>query len=449
MTAPLTITRALARFLVDARWDDLPELVRHEGKRSLLNYFAAALSGYRDAAIAPMLRVLAPLSGPRDATVIGQAARLDVLGAAFLNAAIANAEDFDDTHMPTIIHPTAAVASALLAWAEHRPIGGSDLLHALILGIDVECRVGNAVHPSHYRRGWHITATCGGFGAAAALGKLIGLDETRMVWALGNASVQACGLVENLGSMSKSIGVGNAARNGLAAALFAEQGIAGPERPIEGPRGFVAVTSDTPDPDAVVRDLGAVWEIRHNTYKPSPCGVVLFPVIDACLALRARHGLAAAAIEHISVKGHPLLLERADRPTVTVSQEARVSIQHTVAVVFLYGAAGIAQYSDACVGAPTVHALRRKVVAEADPSFPVESAQVTVRTVDGRTLTERVAHWRGSVERPLSDRDLEAKLREVAEAAPWCDAGRLIADVWAVDRLPAAATLMRHMAPPR
>jgi 2-methylcitrate dehydratase PrpD len=439
-----TITRDLARFLVTSRWDDVPEVVRHEGRRALLNYVAAALSGHLDALIAQMLRVLSPLSGSREATVIGHRTRLDVLSAAFVNTATVNVQDFDDTHMPTVIHPTAAVASPLLAWAEHAPVGGRDLLHALILGIEAECRIGNALHPSHYRRGWHTTATCGVFGAAAGVGRLLGFDADRMVWALGNAATQACGLIENLGSSSKSVGVGNAARNGLAAALFAAEGIDGPERPLEGTRGFIAVASDTPHPDAVVRDLGAVWEIRNNTYKPSPCGVVLFPVIDACLALRANHRLGADQIARVTVTGHPLLLERTDRPNVTIAHQARVSLQHTAAVVFLDGAAGIAQYSQDCVDAPAVRALAAKVAAEVDPHCPVESAAVSVRTTDGRTITERVAAWRGSVARPLSDADLEAKLRDVAAAvAPWCDAGRLIEAVWTIDRAPNAAALMK------
>jgi len=442
------ITRTLARFLATSRWEDVPEIVRHEGRRSLLNYVAAALSGHADPLIARLLRVLSPLSGSRAATVVGQRARLDVLSAAFLNTATVNVQDFDDTHMPTVIHPTAAVASPLLAWSEHAPVGGRDLLHALILGIDAECRIGNALHPSHYRRGWHTTATCGVFGAAAGIGRLMGLDEDHMVWALGNAATQACGLIENLGSSSKSVGVGNAARNGLAAALFAAEGVDGPAQPIEGARGFIAVATDTPHPDAVVRDLGAVWEIRNNTYKPSPCGVVLFPVIDACLALRASHRLTADQIAHVTVTGHPLLLERTDRPDVTIAHQARVSLQHTAAVAFLYGAAGIAQYGQDCVDAPEVGALRAKVSAAVDPRCPVESAAVSVRTTDGRTLDERVAAWRGSLARPLSDADLEAKLRDVVAAvAPWCDAGRVIETVWTIDRLPDAAELMRLVVP--
>ena len=448
MQQPL-LTRALARFVVTARVEDLPDIVRHEAKRSLLNFFATALSGCGDPAIVRALRVLDPLSGPRRSTVIGHRERLDALNAGFLNAASANVEDFDDTHIPTIIHPTAPVAGALLAWAEQGTVGGAALLHALALGIDIECRVGNAVSPSHYRRGWHITSTCGVFGAAAAIGKLLGLDETGMVWALGNASVQAGGLVESLGSMSKSISVGNAARNGIAAALFAEQGVAAAERSIEGERGFASVTADPPDLGALTRDLGTVWEIRHNTYKPYPCGVVLFPVIDACLALRERYGLAPGQIARIAVKGHPLLRERADRPGVTTGREAKVSLQHSVAVAFIDGAVGVRHYTDRCVADPAVLALRAKVAMAEDPAIGVEAAEVTVHTVDGRALSERVTQARGGLERPLSDTELEAKLRTLAaDATPWCDVARLIDAVWTLDGAVGVGPLMALVTPP-
>jgi 2-methylcitrate dehydratase PrpD len=235
----------------------------------------------------------------------------------------------------------------------------------------------------------------------------------------------------------------------MAAALLAQAGVAGPERPIEGPRGFVTVTSNTPNPAAVTRDLGRVWEIQHNTYKPYPCGVVLFPVIDACLALRAREHLVAAQIAGVMVRGHPLLLERADRPNVTEGREARVSAHHSVAVAFLHGTVGSQHYSDACVAEAAVQALRRKVEMQADPSFGVESAEILVQTTEGRNLSERVPHWRGSLEWPLSDAEIETKLRDLArEAAPWCDVVRLIDAVWALDRAVDVAPLMRLVAAP-
>src|SRR4051795_9982757 len=250
--------------------------------------------------------------------------------------------------------------------------------------------------PTHYRRGWHITATCGIFGAAVAAGKLHGLDRQRMIWALGHAATQSAGLVESLGSMSKSIGVGNAAQNGLAAALFARSDFTAAERAIEGRYGFAPVTSDSVDLSKITEGLGDSWEILTNAYKPYPCGVVLFPVIDGCLELRERHNPAPERIERIVVRGHPLLRERADRPAVETGREAKVSLQHSVAVAFLFGAAGLAQYADACVADPAVRALCSRVVFEEDPAMPVESATVILHLANGAMYSEHVRHGRGT-----------------------------------------------------
>jgi 2-methylcitrate dehydratase PrpD len=438
----MQVTERLARFLVEHRPEDLPERVRHEAKRSLVNFFATALGGCRNEAVEILLAALADCFGPPHAIVIGRGERTDALTAAFLNAVSSNVLDFDDTHLRTVIHPTAPVAPGLFALAERRPVTGAALLHAFILGVEVECRIGNALSPGHYRRGWHITATCGVLGAAAAAGKLLGLDAQRMGWALGTAATQSSGLVENLGTMSKSVGVGNAARNGLAAALFAERGMSGPDRPLEGPRGLAAVMGDGADLAGATQGLGDTWELMQNAYKPYPCGVVLHPVIDACLELRPKVG-EPQRIERISVKGHPLLRERADRPAVTAGREAQVSLQHSAAVAFLFGAAGVKEYSDACVNDPAVLALRRKVEAEDDATIPADAAIVAVRTATGEMLTAHVAHARGSLARPLSDRELEAKLRDLAAyGAPGVDAGGLIEAIWAIDQAMSMSNVM-------
>src|SRR5216684_898977 len=366
------VTRQLAQFLVESRWHDIPAAVRHEAKRTMMNFVGTALGGCGDIAIELAIRALGPFFGSAQATVIGRTERPDALSAAFLNAISANVLEFDDTHLRSVIHPAAPVAPALFALSELRPVSGEDLLHAMILGVETECRIGNAVTPAHYRRGWHITSTCGVFGAAAAAGRLLRLDPQQMVWALGNAAAQSAGLIESLGSMAKSISVGNAARNGLAAALLAEQGFTGAEQAIEGIYGFAKVMSDEADFSAITDGLGDSWEILSNAYKHSPCGVVRFPVINGCLELRERHALTADRIARVTVRGHPLLRMRADRPDVTGGREAKVSIQHSVAVALLYGAAGLAQYTDQCVAEPTVLDFRRRVVVEEDPSIPVE-----------------------------------------------------------------------------
>ncbi len=450
MTGDLRITERLAEFLVVSRWEDIPTAVRREGVRSLLNFVGGALGGSQDEAVSLAAKVLAPYFGPAQASVIGRRERPDALNAAFLNAISANVLEYDDTHLATVIHPAAPVAPGLLALAEQRRISGSELVHALILGVEAECRIGLGVMPTHYRRGWHITATCGIFGAAAAAGKLLGLDKRHMAWALGHAATQSAGLVESLGSMSKSIGVGNAAKNGLAASLFAEAGFTAADQAIEGRYGFAPVTSDSVNLGAITDHLGDSWEILANAYKPYPCGVVLFPVIDACLELRARHAPAPERIAQIVVRGHPLLRERADRPAVETGREAKVSIQHSVAAVFLHGAAGLAQYEDACVADPAVRALRAKVAVEEDESVPVESAILTLRLDDGTSFTEHVRHGRGTPGRKMSDGELDAKMRELmAAGAPDVDAPGLIAAIRAIEGEADVARIVRMMVPAR
>jgi len=444
MSSDTDVTTQLARFLVESRWEDIPAPVRHEGKRTLLNSLGAALGGCADPAIGKALAVLRQFSGQPEATVIGYAERLDALNAAFINAAAANVFDFDDTHLPTVIHPAAPVVPAVLALVERQRLSGSDLLHALILGVEVECRVGNSVTPYHYSRGWHITSTCGVIGAAAAAGKLLGLDHPQMIWALGLAANQACGLVESLGSMAKSVSVGNAPRNGIVAALLAQQGFTAAPQTLEGPRGFAHVMGDRPALALIDKGLGTTWESARNTYKPYPCGIVLHPVIDALLELRARNGLRAESVERVTVRGHPLLRQRTDRPRPRSGREAQVSLQHTSGVCFIHGAAGLAQYTDASAREPAVIAFGEKVEIQDDPAVPVEAAIVTLRTTDGRTLTHEIRHALGSLGRPMSDGEIEAKVRDLAAfGGSGCEIDQLIEAAWGLERRDDAAAVVR------
>jgi len=415
MSTTPPISKALAEFVVRTRWEDIPEAVRHEAKRSLVNFFACALAGCRDPALVTAGKVFARFSSSQECTIIGRSERTDLLHAAALNAMAANVFDYDDTHLPTIIHPTAPVAPALFALAETRPMLGEDLLLAFILGVEVECRLGNAISPWHYQRGWHITSTCGVFGAAAAVAKAMGLDATRTLWALGNASAQTSGLVETLGTASKSMGVGNAASNGLLSAMLAAEGFEGPPQPLEGARGFLRVMGDKPDFDGIVTGLGETWEIQKNTYKPYPCGVVLNPVIEACLELQKTPGLDVNAIERIEITGHPLLRERTDRPPPKSGREAQVSARHAVAVSLVRGKAGLDEFSDACVTEPALRALGDGLAFVDDGSYSVEGASVTLRMRDGQTRSRRIQAARGGPEKPLSDDDLAQKLATLAQ----------------------------------
>jgi 2-methylcitrate dehydratase PrpD len=248
--------------------------------------------------------------------------------------------------------------------------------------------------------------------------------------------------------MSKCLGIGNSARLGLAGALFAEAGFTGPDLPIEGRFGFAAANSETVNLAAITDGLGERWHMLDNAYKPYPCGVVLFPVLDACLDILAQHKPAAERIAAVEVRGHPLLRERTDRPEVADGRTAKVSLQHSVAAAFVQGAAGLAQYSDACVADPAVRALRAKTTAVDDEAMTPDEAVVTVRLVDGTTLTQHVTKARGTPARPMSDAELDAKVAGLAAAgAPFVDAAALIAAIRRIEQEDDAARFLRLTVP--
>jgi 2-methylcitrate dehydratase PrpD len=427
------VTESLAHHIVATQWDDIPSQVRHQAKRSLMNFFAVALAGCRTGPVEIALRSLAEFSGGKQVTVLGRTERIDPLSAAFLNAAGANIHDFCDTHSRTLIHPTAPVAPALLALAELRQASGPDLLLALVLGNEVQARIGLAISPSHYATGWHITSTCGVFGAAAGSGKLAALSEPQMVWALGTAATQSAGLCECLGTPAKSVSVGNAARNGLWSTLLAEKGFDGPPEPLAGAQGFYHALGETPDLSEVTDGWGERWEIMATSYKPYPCGFVIHPVLDCVLDWRRDH--PTAAVTRVVVRGHPLLGVRTDRPDISTGRESQVSVQHAVAAALVTGKAGLDQFTDACVRDPKVRALRSKVEVLRDDGLSTTAAAVEITTADGEIHKLAQAAARGSDVNPLSDDDLEGKLRTMAAGwDPHYDATPLIDAIWALDR---------------
>ena len=443
------VSRTVAEFVAASRPEDLPHDVIHEAKRSLLNFLGVALEGTQDVAVATLVETMLPFAGGGDATLIGRTRTADPMTAAFINAAAGNVHDFDDTHLRTVIHPTAPVAPALLAFAQSRPVSGEAFLHALALGIEFTCRIGNAVSPDHYARGWHITATCGVFGAALAVGRLLNLTPDQLVWALGSASAQSAGLVENLGFMAKSVGVGGSARGGLLAALLAEKNYDGPGAPLEGVRGFLRVTGEDPNEDDVAGELGSRWEARKNIHKPYPCGIVINAVIDGCLELLERRPNPAEAIESITLTGHPLLQQRADRPNVATGRESQVSAQHAVAATLIFGAAGLAQFTDEAVNDPRVLAFRDKGELRVAQATPVPDVRLDVRFRDGSTEVIDVKDARGTDNRPLTDAELEDKFRTLARPyAPKCRrAAQLIEDVWRMDEQADAGALLASAVP--
>ena len=395
------MTEELAGFLAASRWQDIPASIRREGARAILNIAGCVVAGRHD----PGVGILAK-------TFPGEHALLD--------AAAATAHDYDDTHLRTVIHATPPIAGVLFALARERSISGADFLHAFILGVETTCRLGNTVGPGHYERGWHITSTCGVFGAAAAAGKVLGLRKDQLRNAIGIAATQAAGLVEVLGSMARVLNAGFAARNGLAAARLAADGFEGPARPLEGLRGFVNVFGGSQDFDQLLDRWGEHWEITKVAYKPYPCGVVLHALVDACLEQREK----IRDSESIVVALNPLAVERTDRPEPRNALEARLSAHHAVAVAALRGRAGLAEFTDAAAIDPQLRAFRRRVRVVPEKRLDKMAALITA----GKAVISAPAS------KPLDDARLEAKLLELAgpQADPWM---RLVASLESAPRV--------------
>ncbi|MBZ9853240.1 MmgE/PrpD family protein [Mesorhizobium sp. CA13] len=444
----IDVTATLARYVVSASADSVPGNVRREAVRSFLNWTGCAVGGSQHASVDIALAAVSPFAGRDQASILGRGERLDALNAALLNGIASHVFDFDDTHLRTIIHPAGPVASAILSLAQLRPVSGRDLLHAFILGVEVECRIGNAVYPAHYDIGWHITGTAGVFGAAAAAGRLLGLTEQQMIWALGIAGTQSSGFREMFGTMCKSFHPGRAAQNGLLSAFMAQRDFTSSNRVLEAPRGFAHVMSTERNFDEITKGLGESFEIALNTYKPFACGIVIHPIIDGCVQLRNEFGLTAAQIEGIELEVDPLVLELTGKKTPTVGLEGKFSVYHSAAVAIIEGRAGEEEYSDASVRDPEVIALRDRVSAAASQSVAEDECHVTIRLKDGRVLRKHVEHAIGSLARPMTDDDLNAKFGGLAEPVLGATATARLRDLcWEIETLEDAAAIARAATP--
>jgi 2-methylcitrate dehydratase PrpD len=441
------VTRTLARYIVGARYDELPPKVRGEGVRTLLNWAGVAIGGSHHQTVDIAVSALAPFSGPAQASLLGRRERFDVMNAAFLNGVASHIFDYDDTHLKTIIHPAGPVASAILALAEWQPVNGQDFLNALILGVETECRIGNAVYPNHYDVGWHITGTAGVFGAAAAAGKLLGLDEQQMIWALGLAASQPVGLRESFGSMNKSFNPGRAASNGLFAAILASKNFTSSDAMIEAKRGWANTISTKQDYAEITGGLGQRYEAALNTYKPFACGIVMHPAIDAAVQLRNENKLTPDQVARIDLKVHPLVFELTGKKAPRDGLEGKFSIYHAVAVALVEGAGGEKQFSDRAVCDPVTVDLRGKVVPVIDPAIKPEQVDMTVVLKDGRSVHKYIEHALGSLEVPMSDQALETKFADLADGIISAQQARHVMDLcWGVENLTNVAEIAKGAA---
>ena len=428
------VTRGLAGWIAGLSGGDIPDAVRAEGVRTFVNWVGCALGGADHPSMEAALKALSPFSGPRSSSVLGRTEQLDAMNTALLNGISSHVLDYDDTHLKTIIHPAGPVASALLALAELRPMTGEDFLTALIVGIEVECRIGNSVYPSHYDRGWHITGTAGVFGAAAACGHAMRLDTEKQTWALSLAGTQSAGLREAFGTMTKSFHPGAAAMNGLRAALLAEAGFDSAEAGIEGRRGWAAILSDEFDETEILGGLGESWEAALNSYKPYACGIVIHPTIDGCQQLRDEIGDKVRDIAKVELRTHPLVLELTGKRTPRTGLEGKFSVFHSAACALLRGDGAPTAFTDEVVNLPEIVDLRGRVEAVSDPEVYEASVDITLTFKDGSTLEKHVERAIGSRERPLTNDQLNEKfLTQASLVVGDAVAERSLKAAWAIE----------------
>ncbi|MBG6072985.1 MULTISPECIES: MmgE/PrpD family protein [unclassified Polaromonas] len=441
------VTQILAEFVANhpgflsGGWSDA---VDHEAHRTFMNWLGCAVGAARHEAADAAVAAVMFLQPAPQATLPGRAEKVDIASAALVNGITSHTFDFDDTHLKTIIHPAGPVASALLALGEHTGASGRELLDALVLGIDVACRVGNAMYPDHYDRGWHITGSTGTLGAAAACARLLKLDAGRTAMALGIAASQPIGMREQFGTMTKPFHPGAAARAGLMSALLAAQGYTASPRALEAPRGMMQTVSTKNDWLEITDELGKRFEISFNSYKPFACGIVIHPSIDACVQL-GRRGVTPDQVESIELKVHSLVLELTGKKEPADGLQAKFSVYHGCAAGLTFGRAAEDEFSDAVVNRADMVALRRKVVATVDDSIDEASADVTAVLKDGQRVHVFVEHAIGSLQNPMTDANLEAKFHGLSDPVLGAAASReLISACWnlaAADGVRALAAL--------
>lgn len=403
------ITHTLAEFAATLDIADVSADAHHATVRTLTNGIALAVGAAHHPSVELTLGVQRQLGSQPTLALIGREERLGVFGAPLVNGMAIHVEDYDDTHLRTVVHPAAPILPAVLGAAQLAGASGADAMSGLLAGVEVALRVANGICPEHFDLGWHLTGTAGHIGAAAAASRVLGLDADQTVVALALGATQAAGLTAANGTMTKGFHPGKAAADGLEAALLAQAGLTGPARPIEGRRGFAPVASPKVDLDEMVDALGTRWEMQDNAIKPYACGIVSHAAIDAAIALRER--VSPDEIDHLEARIAKVVLEVMGIEDPRDGLQSKFSVHHCVTVGLLDGDGAPPQFSDARAVAPDVVALRGRVRAVIDPDVPKGAVWLCARTTDGREIIEEVRHATASAERPMTDEQLERKVQ--------------------------------------
>lgn len=409
-----TPTRSLARYAATIRYEELPAEVIEMARRCLVDWLGIAIAGSRQP-LSPILRAtIDQLGGHPQATVVGLGTRTSTAQAALVNATFAHSIDYDDVHIRSGLHPSAPVWAAALALAEWKQASAAEATAAFVAGYEVMVRIGLVTGMPMVEQNFHPTGTLGYFGAAAAAGRLLGLDENRMAMAFGIAAGQAGALIQVRGTMSKPFFAGHSAQGGVWSALMAANGFESATNAIEGPEGVLATFAKDCETGRAFADLGQRYELLTNGFKAYAACAMIHPMLDGLLEIRRKITPDPSQIAEIRVGLYPYATEYLNRPEVTTGLAGKFSVQYCASVALLDGQAQELQFTDARAGDPVLRRLAERVRLVPVEGMPIDQSEVEVRLNDGQTHSRRIDAVSGSPAKPMSWDDLAVKFESLA-----------------------------------
>jgi len=430
------LTAHTAEFVVNLKLADIPSETLELGKKSILDGLGLALSGSKAETWKLIQEYLKPLGFPPSggAAVLGSGVRLPARFAAFANGVAIHVDDFDDTQLASakdrvyglLTHPTVPVLPAALAIAEVEGKSGKDLLVAYHSGVEVECKIAEAISPRHYEDGFHSTGTCGVFGGAAACAKLKGLDPLHTARAFGVAASQASGLRENFGTMMKPFHAGHAAEAGVMSADFAAIGWTAAEQILEAGRGFFHAYGGTYDPSAIVGKLGNPWTLQNPgvSIKPFPSGSLTHPGMTELQRLIRANSIKATDVERVEVGTNHNMPNALIHHHPTTGLQAKFSMEFCMAILLLDGKADQTKYTDAVVNRDDVKKMVDRVRFYVDPEaekagFDKMTTILKITLKDGQVIIGRADFGKGSPTDPMTYEEVAEKFYGCAAFAEW------------------------------
>jgi 2-methylcitrate dehydratase PrpD len=447
------VTAAVVEFITRARADRAPDRALTEAKRCLVDGFGVVLAGATVPGSGIVRDYVKASSAPGDSTILGPA-RMSAAAAhaALANAASGHAMDYDDTQLSStpdrvfglLTHPTVPVLAASLALGERLGVSGAAFLDAFLVGFEVECKIAEAINPSHYQRGFHSTGTIGTFGATAGAARLLKLTPTATAHALGIAASMSAGIRVSFGSMTKPLHAGRAAENGVTAAELASRGFTAGDDALDGEWGFFQVLGGGADVARIAPVLGKPFSIVDPgvSFKPYPCGSLGHPTMDAMMKLVSEHDVKPEQVAKVRVRAGSNILNPLRYKTAKTELEAKFCLPFMMTSIVLSRRAGIREFTDAFVSSAPVQAMMRRVDTVFDPAieargFDKMRSIVEMDLADGRTLTQASdERYRGSPENPFTRADLRAKFTDCASLVlPAARIARALELIESVDRL--------------